>query len=562
MSETISNDYVSMINKKGSGYNIPVIVDAIVDAAMAPIKTIVNQQKDKVDTAISGMASLKSTMQISQTNVKTLMPNSPYALKVSPNSANLTASVIDSSKVTAATNVLTDVSIATEMIFEYSGFTSASQTMAAARTLTITLGNYDNGGGLGSAGHNDFTRDTDVASTTVSVTTGTTLTELALLINSKPGVFAEVVQMSDVPATFSLIVKGETGLKNAVKIHDSQEAGTDADRFKSDSGAFSSKNQMRQFSKNAEFTFNGLDVSREKNTVADLIPGIQIDLLASKNNAQTITTTMSSSNIQSNVEGLIAELNAYKSDLKKLGFIDETGNENGELANNAFLRTTNQKLAKLIASPIKGYGDNNIYFAEFGLKTSRDGSYEFDKTAFDRTFLRNPEKFNALSSDTAYSSNPNVFVFSTTTSAIPQGKYTFTESGYVLNQGAADAKSLTKAGSSPAFTFTTTDYPGFSIGTTTDTPGNFNIYIGRSVKTILSNFFTESLSKTGNHDTTVQTYTEKSTSLSDRLSKLDRRELLLQNRYTAQFAAMEKAVNSSTSSADFLTQMVDGWSKS
>ena len=562
MSETISNDYVSMINKKGSGYNIPVIVDAIVDAAMAPIKTIVNQQKDKVDTAISGMASLKSTMQISQTNVKTLMPNSPYALKVSPNSANLTASVIDSSKVTAATNVLTDVSIATEMIFEYSGFTSASQTMAAARTLTITLGNYDNGGGLGSAGHNDFTRDTDVASTTVSVTTGTTLTELALLINSKPGVFAEVVQMSDVPATFSLIVKGETGLKNAVKIHDSQEAGTDADRFKSDSGAFSSKNQMRQFSKNAEFTFNGLDVSREKNTVADLIPGIQIDLLASKNNAQTITTTMSSSNIQSNVEGLIAELNAYKSDLKKLGFIDETGNENGELANNAFLRTTNQKLAKLIASPIKGYGDNNIYFAEFGLKTSRDGSYEFDKTAFDRTFLRNPEKFNALSSDTAYSSNPNVFVFSTTTSAIPQGKYTFTESGYVLNQGAADAKSLTKAGSSPAFTFTTTDYPGFSIGTTTDTPGNFNIYVGRSVKTILSNFFTESLSKTGNHDTTVQTYTEKSTSLSDRLSKLDRRELLLQNRYTAQFAAMEKAVNSSTSSADFLTQMVDGWSKS
>ena len=562
MSETISNDYVSMINKKGSGYNIPVIVDAIVDAAMAPIKTIVNQQKDKVDTAISGMASLKSTMQISQTNVKTLMPNSPYALKVSPGSANLTASVIDSSKVTAAKNVLTDVSIATEMIFEYSGFTSASQTMAAARTLTITLGNYDNGGGLGSAGHNDFTRDTDVASTTVSVTTGTTLTELALLINSKPGVFAEVVQMSDVPATFSLIVKGETGLKNAVKIHDSQEAGTDADRFKSDSGAFSSKNQMRQFSKNAEFTFNGLDVSREKNTVADLIPGIQIDLLASKNNAQTITTTMSSSNIQSNVEGLIAELNAYKSDLKKLGFIDETGNENGELANNAFLRTTNQKLAKLIASPIKGYGDNNIYFAEFGLKTSRDGSYEFDKTAFDRTFLRNPEKFNALSSDTAYSSNPNVFVFSTTTSAIPQGKYTFTESGYVLNQGAADAKSLTKAGSSPAFTFTTTDYPGFSIGTTTDTPGNFNIYVGRSVKTILSNFFTESLSKTGNHDTTVQTYTEKSTSLSDRLSKLDRRELLLQNRYTAQFAAMEKAVNSSTSSADFLTQMVDGWSKS
>jgi hypothetical protein len=41
MSQTISNDYVSMINKKGSGYNIPVIVDAIVDASIIPVKNIV-----------------------------------------------------------------------------------------------------------------------------------------------------------------------------------------------------------------------------------------------------------------------------------------------------------------------------------------------------------------------------------------------------------------------------------------------------------------------------------------------------------------------------------------
>jgi len=38
MAGPISNDYVSMINKKGSGYNIPVIVDAIVNAEIDPIK--------------------------------------------------------------------------------------------------------------------------------------------------------------------------------------------------------------------------------------------------------------------------------------------------------------------------------------------------------------------------------------------------------------------------------------------------------------------------------------------------------------------------------------------
>ena len=486
MSETISNDYVSMINKKGSGYNIPVIVDAIVDAAMAPIKTIVNQQKDKVDTAISGMASLKSTMQISQTNVKTLMPTSPYALTVSPNSNFSRASVIDASKVTAATNTLTDVSIATQMMFEYSGFSTASDGISA-RVLTIKLGNYNNALSLGSS--NTFTHDSSVATTTVNITTGTTISEVAQLINSKPGVFAEVIQTSDVPSTFSLIVKGETGFKNAVNIADNASD----NRFQSESGTSGGDNQMRQYSTNAEFKLNGLAVSREKNTVTDLIPGIQIDLLASRNNVQTITTTMSSSNIQSNVEGLIAELNAYKADLKKLGFIDEVGDENGELANNAFLRTANQKLAKLIASPIKGYGDNNIYFAEFGVKTSKDGSYEFDKKAFDRTFLRNPEKFNALSSDTSYSSNPNVVVFSTLTSTIPPGKHTFDDSRDILTLNTGDTKSLNSAGSSPAFTLTTPDYPGFSLGTIAANTGDFDIYIGRSVKTILANFFTEAL---------------------------------------------------------------------
>ena len=48
MSDTISNDYVSMINKTGSGYNIPVIVDAIVDAEISAVKEIVTAKKTKL----------------------------------------------------------------------------------------------------------------------------------------------------------------------------------------------------------------------------------------------------------------------------------------------------------------------------------------------------------------------------------------------------------------------------------------------------------------------------------------------------------------------------------
>jgi flagellar capping protein FliD len=86
MSQTISNDYVSMINKSGSGYNIPEIVDAIVDAAIVPVKEVVTAQKEKVETSISGMGTLKSSMSATQTLVNSMSSGSRFDLKQSPNS--------------------------------------------------------------------------------------------------------------------------------------------------------------------------------------------------------------------------------------------------------------------------------------------------------------------------------------------------------------------------------------------------------------------------------------------------------------------------------------------
>ena len=134
---------------------------------------------------------------------------------------------------------------------------------------------------------------------------------------------------------------------------------------------------------------------------------------------------------------MIADLNAYKSDLNKLGFIDEVGDENGELAHSSFLRNAKRKLTNFMTAPIAGFGDNNIYFVDFGIKTAKDGSYVFDQTSFDRTFTNSPEKFDALTEDKAYASDPDVFVYATADSAVPSGKHTFTDSNDRLSYGAS-----------------------------------------------------------------------------------------------------------------------------
>ena len=555
MSDTISNDYVSMINKTGSGYNIPVIVDAIVDAEISAVKEIVTAKKDKVDAAISGLATLKSSMQVSQANVTTIMGQSHLSLGVTPNSDYVSASISDHSALTESSNILSDVTIAKPFIFEMPGFSSATYAVQNARSLSVKFGEYSS---PSNPTFDGFTQNGNT--TTISVSVGDTLTEIAAQLDAIVGVSAKVVQKSASGSAFSLLITSETGAQNSISIDDSDGSSSEANMFKTASGG-SYPNSFIQSATDAAFKFNGVDISRETNTVTDLVAGLHIKLLSNVSGDQIIQTSLSQSNIQQNVESLIGELNAYKADLNALGFVDEVGDESGQLANNAYLRSTKQKLMNLMTAPITGFGDADIHFVEFGIKTAVDGSYVFDQTTFDRTFLNAPEKFDALTQDKAYASDPNVFVYAATDSDVPSGKHTFTDSDDKLNAGTTGEKSMSFTGSGP-FAFSTPDYPGFVFETASSTPGDLSIYVGRSAKTKLFDFFSEALASTGNHETTVAGYEDRSSNLESKLTKIDQREALLQAMYTKRFSEMEKAVNASTSSEEYITQLVDGWNKS
>ena len=555
MSDTISNDYVSMINKTGSGYNIPVIVDAIVDAEISAVKEIVTAKKDKVDAAISGMAVLKSSMQVSQANVTTIMGQSHLSLGVTPNSDYVSASISDHSALIESSNILSDVTIAKPFIFEMPGFSSATYAVQNARSLSVKFGEYSS---PSNPTFDGFTQNGNT--TTISVSVGDTLTEIAAQLDAIVGVSAKVVQKSASGSAFSLLITSETGAQNSISIDDSDGSSSEANMFKTASGG-SYPNSFIQSATDAAFKFNGVDISRETNTVTDLVAGLHIKLLSNVSGDQIIQTSLSQSNIQQNVESLIGELNAYKADLNALGFVDEVGDESGQLANNAYLRSTKQKLMNLMTAPITGFGEADIHFVEFGIKTAVDGSYVFDQTTFDRTFLNAPEKFDALTQDKAYASDPNVFVYAATDSDVPSGKHTFTDSDDKLNAGTTGEKSMSFTGSGP-FAFSTPDYPGFVFETASSTPGDLSIYVGRSAKTKLFDFFSEALASTGNHETTVAGYEDRSSSLESKLTKIDQREALLQAMYTKRFSEMEKAVNASTSSEEYITQLVDGWNKS
>tara|TARA_B100000768_G_scaffold181850_1_gene206882 strand:- start:24034 stop:25680 length:1647 start_codon:yes stop_codon:yes gene_type:complete len=548
MSETISNDYLSMINKTGSGYNIPVIVDAIVGAVITPGKEIVTAQKERVDGTISGMASLKSSMLISQTTINKLSGSDDYTM-ASTDSKTVNLSISNRSKLDAFSHTITNVTTAKPMVMLVNNWTS------------LTTHNYDqayldikvNGAAIdstlgGVAGRMDVSSDN--------------ATELTAKLNAISGIKAQMVKVSD--TSYTMVVTSEPGSSfSIVSPTTTNRLNTSGTHANTDVTASSA----------ASLTFNGVAITRSTNAITDLIDGVTVNLLSDNefdNDAATaapatvttnVSASRSSTKIQATVEGLIAELNLYKTDLNALGFVDEVGDADGQLANNSYLRGAKQKLMNLMTAPISGYGDSNIYFVEFGIKTSKDGSYVFDKTTFNRTYSNAPEKFDALTQDKAYASDPNVLVYSSSGSNLPQGKHTFTDSTDKLDAGTSTEKVLTRTGSGP-YTFSTSDYTGFQFQSTSGTPGDLDIYVGRSAKTKLFNFFSDALATSGNHDKVVNLYKDRSTDLSAKLTKIDQREASLQAMYTKQFTDMEKVVSLATSSSEYVTQLVDGWNKS
>ena len=206
---------------------------------------------------------------------------------------------------------MSDVTIAKPFIFEMPGFSSATYAVQNARSLSVKFGEYSS---PSNPTFDGFTQNGNT--TTISVSVGDTLTEIAAQLDAIVGVSAKVVQKSASGSAFSLLITSETGAQNAISIDDSDGSSSEANMFKTASGG-SYPNTFIQSATDAAFKFNGVDISRETNTVTDLVAGLHIKLLSNVSGDQIIRTSLSQSNIQQNVESLIGGVKRLQSGFKR-----------------------------------------------------------------------------------------------------------------------------------------------------------------------------------------------------------------------------------------------------
>ena len=215
----------------------------------------------------------------------------------------------------------------------------------------------------------------------IDVPADTTLTTLAALINKAPGndsVRAEVLQVAG--GDYRLKLSGlDLGQDNTISI----EAATTL------TGFTAADFTQKQGAQSALFNIDGIDLSRDTNSVDNAVAGLTLTL------RDTGTTQISVTNdtdaIKKNVHAFVDQINEVRTKIQELTAYDETTKQAAILNGNNTISMIEQSLKEITANSGLGFDpDNDPYsvLAQIGIKTDvEDGSATYGLLVIDGTEL-------------------------------------------------------------------------------------------------------------------------------------------------------------------------------
>ena len=160
------------------------------------------------------------------------------------------------------------------------------------------------------------------------------MSEVAALLNAITGISATTVDTTGEGTNFSIIVTSDnTGADNGFRISSAND-NNDNKRFRTPTlpDASTTINRFSQLASDATFTLDGVQVTRESNSITDLLDGASIELKSDFTTSASIGISRSETNVRSTVNSVINSLNEFKAEIDRLTFIDLEGDANGPLA--------------------------------------------------------------------------------------------------------------------------------------------------------------------------------------------------------------------------------------
>ena len=402
----------------------------------------------------------------------------------------------------------------------------------------------------------DFGINTASTSSDLTISSDTdTLTNVATNLNSISGVNASILNKGD--GTYSLVVRTETGVNNAIRITVSEDV-SNTGLSVLDTTSDNSTHQ-KTAATDSSLIVDGVTINRSSNTISDLFDGYELNLTATTTSSFRISSEIDKVSALASLKDFIAVINNTRTTLNELTKQGSQTTEAGPLSKNIAVKNIVKNINSIITGPIIGYASDNVYLSELGVRTAYDGTLSVNEKIFNAQLDLDSTVFDSIFTSMFSSNSSNLKVESSNATSKPTpGTYSYANDGSTVTLGGVEMSSYTDTDGNTYYVSNATDTGGIKI-TETETVSSAYVYYGKSIIEQISEYIDLSLSSNGTLGKSETTATKDLSNLKLDLLDIDEKVESLTERYKKQFSAMESVVTSLKSTGDYLTNMMEAW---
>ena len=362
----------------GSGLDTAALVTGLVEAQFAATNAQLTTRSDALTAQISGVASLKSGITGFDTALRTLVKGGSLVTQpTTSNAAVLGVAATSGARLAGLSATLTVTRLASAQ--------AATTNAAVARTATFRAGSL----GVTIGG----------ATTALAIPAGATLADVAATINAA-GLGLTAALVNDGGGA-RLTIKGRSGAANAFTIAGTDTSGSAGGMSLADLsvGGGATGTTIGVPAADAAITLDGASYTRATNSVADLIPGVRLDL-ASLGTA-TLGATAPTASLGQAVTDVVATFNELRRTLAT-----QLDPATGALRSDSAARQLSRALGQLTTVPLAANANGAPRtLGDLGVRTERDGTLSIDSARLAKVLATYPDAVEAMFADGTGASN-------------------------------------------------------------------------------------------------------------------------------------------------------------
>ena len=544
----MKTDILSALSQNGSGIQLQSLASSLVEAETNSDRVLTERRVEDANTSISAMGLLSSQLGLFK--------------------AGMASTAESASRVASSTTNAVSIEVTMEALASDVSAVVEVNTLATSQVLSINFDTNTNTSTL--LRGTSISLATDNAMTPLNIPidgTNNTLTGFTRSLNSIDGMSASLINTGE---SMAFIIKTDAGVINALNddsIRSIKEAlGLTANGIEGQSDA--TNNPMGISSDlvaatDANFTVDGVNVTRESNVIEDLFTGHRITL--NSIGTSTLISNESNTSVRERISQFLAEVNTLKDYLKTATQRGLNGAEEGSLAGDVAAQSILSKMGRLTTEPISGFGEQPVYLAQLGIKTELDGRLTLDEASFERAMEKNPEIAEALFASQYGCNDPGVAVTGLSFAPPKAGSYALVYDPNTTPPSATlDGENLDISLDSNGKTTLRSslgDTNGMTITLENEQAVSANVRYGVSLTNSLETYSDALIGAGGLLARRETELTEDLQDFEKDLIAIEERVSLLTERYNMEFGRMEAMIASINETGEYMEALVDSWNQ-